>query len=309
MSSSSSTPTLPNTPSGSLNVESKELFTTKATSNSKKASDLLESARLSAGIPTWNPDEEAKLKQLLTARKKAVEFLAPGSSANHLWHPDSSDSSSDCGTGQPSAPLRSKTSKRLHEIEEHYNKSQPGSNLGPGAMLRASISSAKPELANPRSSTTLSDTRMFTLYQASRLCGSTGTLANASYLLTSLRARLNAKHSFESWMAILTLVQSKETSSELNGLVSCFAPTTTSTRASIQLSSGVSSEEDSSELSDAEEILGESHSLDCSEELSGSEEEYRYAKRIRQQAESAWYKSTPSSQDSGHWTQDSDSGW
>lgn len=298
------------TPSGSLNEANMELSITKATSSSKKASDLLESKRLSEGIPTWNPDEEAKLKQLLTARKKALVSLGLGDSENHLEMLDDSDltdSSHGSGTGQPSGPSRSKTFKRSRAFVQHSSKSQPGSSHGSGAKSAASTSVAKPELANPRSSTTPSGTRMFTLYQASRLCGSTGTLANASSSLMSLKARLAEKHSFESWMGILTMAQSKAVSSALNGLLSFFAATQTSSLASIPLSDGGSSEEDSFVSSDNEEILGDSHSLHSSEELSAEEEEYRYAKRIRRQAEEAWANTSPTS--SQNEFSHSDSGW
>lgn len=51
--------------------------------------------------------------------------------------------------------------------------------------------------------------------------------------------------------------------------------------------------EASSGASDNEETQDNGISLSCSEELSGEEEEYRYAKRIRQQAEAAWRRSLP----------------
>jgi len=148
--------------------------------------------------------------------------------------------------------------------------------------------------------------KTFTLLQVKRLCGSTAMLDNPFYLLTNLKDQLSAKHSYESWMAILTMVQSKAVLSALNGLLSSFAPTSITTEDSVLLSSDDSTEEDSSVSSDAEEILGMSESLGSSEELSGEEEDYQYSKRVRQQARQAWI--SPSSSQN-EFSYQSDSGW
>jgi len=301
----SSTPTLSNSPSGSLNVESKAPSTSKVTSSSKQANAVQDVQKLLEGVPTWHPDEEAKLTALLTARKKAVELLAPGVSENQLWHPDSSNSSLDSGTGQPSGRQRSKTSTRTRATDPLFSKLHPGSSLGAGGTSVASTSSAKLARENPHLSMTLSGTTTFTLLQVKRLCGSTAMLGSAFFLLTSLKEQLAVKHSYESWMAILTMVQSKAVSSVLNGLLSSFAQTSTSTLGSVLHSSDDSIEEDSSELSDDEEILGTIESLNSSEELSGEEEEYRYSKRARQQARQAWISPSSSQNEFSH----SDSGW
>jgi len=280
-----------------------ELPTTKATSNSKTASVLSDVEKLLAGVPTWNPDEELKLKQLLTARKKALGSLGLGDSENHLSLVDSVLSSPDSGTGQPSGPARSMIPKPMHAIDLRAETSDLGSSRKRGAMSRASTSSAKLGQANQLSSTTPSGTKLFTLSQVSRLSGSIGIQGNQFSLLMSLKDLLSAKLSYGSWMAIHTTAQSKEITSALNGLLSSSRPTSTTFQASILLSSDDSTVADSSESLGDEESTG--ISLDCSEELSGSEEEYRYSKRARQQAKAAWHKSIPSpynSSDSEGWS-------
>lgn len=290
MSNSASTTTSPSA-SGNLKPATTALHTSKATSNSKTASDLSAVEKLLVDVPTWNPAEEVNLKQLLTARKKALGSLGLGDSDNHLSLVDSVLSSPDSGTGQPSGPARSKTLKRTRVIDLRAETSDLGSNREPGGIFPASTSSATLGRANPRSSTTPSGTKMFTLSQVNRLCGSIGTPANKFFLLMSLKDLLSEKLSYASWMAIHSTVQSKEVSSVLNGMLSSLHRTSTTTWDSTPLSSVDSHEEDSFASSEIEEIMGQS--LNCSEELSGSDEEYRYSKRVRQQAEAAWRKSIP----------------
>lgn len=287
---------------GSSKPATTELRTSKATSNSKNPSDSQAVAKLLEGVPTWNPDEGDSLKRLLTARKKALGSLGLGNSDNHLALLDSVLSSPDSGTGQPSGPVRSKIPNATRAIDLRAETLDRGSLRDSGATSRASTSSAKRARANQRSSTTHSGTKLFTLSQVSRLSGSIGMPDNQFSSLMSLKDLLSEKLSYASWMAIHTTAQSKATSSALNGLLSCLHPMSTSTLDSIPLSSDDSTEEDSSVSQDNEEIMGDS--LTCSEELSASEDEYRYSKRARQQAKTAWVKSIPSpydSEDSDAW--------
>ena len=248
------------------------------------------------GIPIWNPDEEAKLNALLTARKKAAASLGLGASETLFmalerlgWDHSLNDSEED----QRSAKRRFKIQSRTPVIDLRSGTSPTGLSLKPGATSRASTYTEPLEQANPQPSTMLSDTNLCTLLQVKRLYGSITIPDNLYSSLTSLRARLSEKRSCESWMAILAKFRSKATMSQLDGLLSCFVPTTTTTQASIQLSDDDSTEADSSQSTDGEEILHTSESLSASEELSGEEEDYRYSKMIRDQAREAWRKSTP----------------
>lgn len=302
MSNSASSTTSPSA-SGNLKSATTALHTSKATSNSKTASVLSDVERLLADVPTWNPAEEVNLKQLLTARKKALGSLGLGDSDNHLSLVDSVRSSPDSGTGQPSGPVRSTIPKPTLAIDLRAETSDLGSSRKRGATSRVSTSSATLGRANPHSSTTPSGTKLFTLSQVSRLSGSIGIQGNQFSLLMSLKDLLAAKLSYASWMAIHTTAQSKEITSALNGLLWSSRPMSTSFQDSTPLSSDDSTVADSSESLDDEESTG--ISLGCSEELSASEEEYRYSKRARQQAKAAWHKSIPSpynSSDSEGWS-------
>lgn len=286
---------------GSSKSVTTEPLITKVTSSSKTLSDSQAVAKLLADVPTWNPAEEVKLKQLLTARKQALASLGLGSTDNHLSLVDSVLSSPDFGTGQPSEPVRSKTPKRTRAIDLRAETSQAGSKFVPGAKSAASTSSVTRDVANQRSCTTPSGTKTFTLSQASRLSGSIGMQGNGFSSLMSLKELLSAKFSYGSWMAILSMAQSKAVSQALNGLLSSSQPTTTTSLASIPLSSDDSSEEDVSVSQDEEVIMGDS--LSCSEELSASEDEYRYSKRARQEARRAWMPPSPTtSQTEDEWT-------
>lgn len=107
------------------------------------------------------------------------------------------------------------------------------------------------------------DTTTYTLLQASRLFGSTRTRENLFSSLTSIKAALTQKHSYASWMAILTRLHANMASSPLDGLLSSLSPTTSSSRACL-LSSSDDSEEESTSSSDGEETT--SSSQDSSEE-------------------------------------------
>lgn len=94
-----------------------------------------------------------------------------------------------------------------------------------GATSDASSSAAPRAPGRLQRSTTHLDTPTFTLWQASYLYGSTATRRNVFSLLTTLRSRLMAKYSCESWMAILCAFQSREDLFWLDTIACAFAPT------------------------------------------------------------------------------------
>lgn len=206
-------------------------------SSSKRRSEDAMSKKPLVALGATAPQGEALSKrQRFTVRSPNRESMDPGSTASLDLDKDheqislSSDGESCAVT--PLANLRgmnrasSSGTGGGSQLYEQLRKVPRG-----GKYVR-STSTVNLESGSPPLSTTRSDTREFTLWQASNLYGSTGTKASAFSSLMSMRAALSRKRSMASWMDILTEVQSKADLSTLAGLLSSSARTKTTTRTS-----------------------------------------------------------------------------
>ena len=110
----------------------------------------------------------------------------------------------------------------------------------------------------------------FTVWQAKSLCGSTGMTASVFCSLTTLRARLGAKHSYETWMGIRSNFQSKEALHALATVLLLSVPMTKKTTRR-QLYEEFSQVESSGSTDDEESISISSSS--CEESDSSDQED------------------------------------
>lgn len=273
-------------------------LTSKATSSSSAVNESLAVAKLLEGVPMWSPAEALKLKQLLTAQKPKLVLPAHGSSERPFAPLHSLPSSNGYNPAKSFVLSPSLSPKSTPEIDHVSGTLLNGSSQEVGGRFHASTSVEQPAPESPLWSTMPLATPTYTPFQVKRRYGSTVMPDSLYSSLTNLREQLNVKRSYESWMAIHTRAQSKEGSSVLAGLSWLFAPTQTSMLASAMPYGAASLAEDSSESQDNEEMTNMSDSLHSSETLSGSEEEYRYSKRARQQARLAWLKSDLASEQS-----------
>lgn len=269
-------------PSGSSNEVTPALSTFKDTSSSSAASDATKLSELLADIPMSNPGEALNFKLPPTAPKRKAVSQAPGDMVDPLTLEQ--DATQDllhfakrCKTVTTSATSFS-GSPSLGSGTLEGSKDWPIDLSGEdGAMSPASTSTAPLAQGSPLSCSTPVVTSTFTRSQAKILFGSTATQASVFSSLTSLTTAFNAKYSYACWTVILTRLLSKEGSSMLAGLASCFAPITTSTTVSTQPSSDASSEEDDTTFSDDEESIP---LYGSDSERSGSDSEYqRYGTR------------------------------
>lgn len=270
-----------NSQSGNSNEASQELPTSKATSSSSAASDSVKLSELLETVPMLRDEQVLNFKPSPTVANSTRVFPVPGASVLHQSvHPASLSASQssvhDFVPGNMSAQSSTTIPSRGSGIREG-SKAWPIDLRGtPGARSDAGTSSAPRAPASRRLSTKRSATKLFTLSQITNILGSTGTQGSAFSSLTNLKAFLSGKNSFEFWMDIPTLLQSKAGLRMHDGLTLFFAPTTTTTSTSDQSSDGDSDWEDSSSSSDGEASIP-TYSNDSEE----SEEEEVPKKRTR----------------------------
>lgn len=230
---------------------SQVLSTSSSTSNAPNSADQQALPQPSTSSSTtkaltWSPDEVLKLKQLLTAANSTPTLQVPTSTGPLRVenHPTLTPSPA-WQTVTRRRPSHKKTQTFTHDISEDFPPLNTQSSNRAGARSHASTSTAQQAPANPRSSTTPSAMRTFTLWQVSNLSGLTDTEDSAASSLMSIRTSLLAKHSFDSWMDILIPLQSREASSMLAGLASSLRPTSHSGSRSMTHNSDGSDEEGS----------------------------------------------------------------
>jgi hypothetical protein len=173
----------------------------------------------------------------------------------------------------------------MHAAYASYEKASSLRRLG--ATSAASSSGAPRAQGRLLSYSTRSEPRLFTLWQAMNLFGSTVTERKTFSSLTTLRGLLSAKRGSDYWMGILNSAQSKAGSSSLTTLLSLFAPTTQTTSRSRRLCDVDLTQEDSSISEDEEETIEISESS-CSEEESDQDEEEALCTSHRKRARDAF---------------------
>lgn len=216
-------------PSGNSNVESKEPSISSSTYSSSASSltstQPLVSSNVLAHIPMWSGDAAHMTKPLPIAQKWTRVSKAPGASASH------SSRKRARVTTSTRSPQGSSQENEWHQLPlptqvtsfgttEESGSSRASHQRRSGAMSASSSSSALPTQASRRASTKPLEIK-FTLSQAKSLFGLTGTMANAASSLTTMRSRLNAKLSYESWMDILSNFKSREALCALDLTLSC----------------------------------------------------------------------------------------
>lgn len=229
-------------------------------------------------VPMWNDAEASRTKQLLTASRTNRVFLGRGGSENPRQ--TSKDTQRDSDESSPLSSPDDRSSKRHKKIHRPtsastvaYSTSRNLFSRANGVKYGASTYKVPQDAASRRLSKDRSErstTQTYTLWQAKNLFGRTATLANAFSSLTSIRAALADRLSYDSWMDILSNFRSKEDLSMLATLSSSLRPTTRSRSGTIQPSDDDSSEEDTScsqesaedtescsDISDTEEITSD----------------------------------------------------
>lgn len=267
-----------NSHSGNLSEVHPELRTIKDTSSSSASSDASKLSELLAGARTPPAAKDPSSKPLPTAPKKKRASTALGDSAN--LSKDELDAPQDWSRSVKRSRLETTSATSSIEILPPGSDIREGSKDWPidlrselGVTSPASTSTDPLAPGSRLSSTTQLVTSTFTRSQARHLFGSTATQVNVFSSLTSLTTLFNAKYSYASWTVILTRLLSKEGSSMLAGLASCFAPITTTTTVSTTPCDDDSTEEEYIISSDSEGSIQLSES--DSEERSGSDSEYQ----------------------------------